>query len=179
MSKEESSRGGLLSKVVRFVRNPTVDWSALDTLAVERESQFSKEALKELMERKRRNDFVRRREFAQLRQLRQRGMQQPQRNEEHAADPSCLSELNSPGERAATLQKIDEIEAQMSQQWWRGSARAARPCPTDGGRRLEDIAAARRHDGACLCAHRGCQPAASACGIFRGFWVARCSAAAT
>lgn len=127
MSKEESSRGGLLSKVVRFVRNPTVDWSALDTLAVERESQFSKEALKELMERKRRNDFVRRREFAQLRQLRQRGMQQPQRNEEHAADPSCLSELNSPGERAATLQKIDEIEAQMSQQWWKGSARAARP----------------------------------------------------
>lgn len=127
MSKEESSRGGLLSKVVRFVRNPTVDWSALDTLAVERESQFSKEALKELMERKRRNDFVRRREFAQLRQLRQRGVQQPQRNEEPAADPSCLSELNSPGERAATLQKIDEIEAQMSQQWWKGAPRPARP----------------------------------------------------
>ncbi len=127
MSKEESSRGGLLSKVVRFVRNPTVEWSALDTLEVERESQFSKEALKELMERKRRNDFVRRREFAQLRQLRQRGVQQAQRSEEPAADPSCLSELNSPGERAATLQKIDEIEAQMSQQWWKGSARAARP----------------------------------------------------
>lgn len=127
MSKEESSRGGLLSKVVRFVRNPTVDWSALDTLEVERESQFSKEALKELMERKRRNDFVRRREFAQLRQLRQRGVHQPQRNDEPAAEPSCLSELNSPGERAATLQKIDEIEAQMSQQWWKGAARAARP----------------------------------------------------
>lgn len=126
MSKGESSRGGLLSKVVRFVRNPTVEWSALDTLETERESQFSKEALKELMERKRRNDFVRRREFAQLRQLRQRGVQQAQRNEEPAADPSYLSELNSPGERAATLQKIDEIEAQMSQQWWKGAPRPLR-----------------------------------------------------
>lgn len=128
MSKGESSREGLLSKVVRFVRNPTVDWSALDTLETERESQFSKEALKELMERKRRNDFVRRREFAQLRQLRQRSVQPLQRNEESAVEPSSyLSDLNSPGERAATLQKIDEIEAQMSQQWWKGSARAARP----------------------------------------------------
>ena len=32
MSKEESTPGGLLSKVVRFVKNPTVNWTELDSL---------------------------------------------------------------------------------------------------------------------------------------------------
>ena len=119
MSKEESSRGGLLSKVVRFVRNPTVPWSELDALENEHAGDYSKQALKELLERKRRNDFVRRREFAQLRQLRQRDAKQQQRSEEQATAPSFHGEPHSPGERAVTLQKIDEIEAQMSQQWWK------------------------------------------------------------
>src|SRR5258708_18368448 len=80
MAKEESSKsGGLLSKVVRFVRHPTVNWSDLDGLDGEQESQYSKQALKEMIERKRRNDFVRKREFDQLRRLRQAELQQASR----------------------------------------------------------------------------------------------------
>ena len=121
MSKEESSPGGLLSKVVRFVRNPTVNWTELDTLESDRESQYSKQMLKEMIERKRRNDFVRRREFDQLRKLRQRDALSGQRTADPAARPSFFqSSLTSPGERAVTIKKIDEIEAQMSMQWWRG-----------------------------------------------------------
>jgi hypothetical protein len=72
MVKEENKSGGLLSKVVRFVRHPTVNWSDLENLNQEsEESQYSKQALKEMLERKRQNDFVRKREFDQLRKLRQ------------------------------------------------------------------------------------------------------------
>lgn len=47
MSKEETPpAGGLLSKTVRFVRNPTVQWTELDSLTEDRESQYSKQMLK-------------------------------------------------------------------------------------------------------------------------------------
>jgi hypothetical protein len=124
MSKEASSGGGgLLSKVARFVRNPTTDWGESGSSAEEREGQYSKEVLKEMIERKRRNDYVRRHEFAQLRKLRQRGALPEPHLEEEAAHPSSFfhtSSATSPGERAETLKKIDEIEAQMAQQWWKG-----------------------------------------------------------
>ena len=121
MSKEESSPGGLLSKVVRFVRNPTVNWTELDTLESDRESQYSKQMLKEMIERKRRNDFVRKREFDQLRKLRQRDALVGQRVEDPVGRASFFqSSLTSPDDRAVTIKKIDEIEAQLSMQWWRG-----------------------------------------------------------
>ena len=121
MSKEETPpAGGLLSKTVRFVRNPTVQWTELDSLTEDRESQYSKQMLKEMIERKRRNDFVRRREFDQLRKLRQREVLQGHRTEDASNRPSFFQgSMASPDERAVTLKKIDEIEAQMSQQWWK------------------------------------------------------------
>lgn len=121
MSKDETTPGGLLSKMVKFVRNPTVNWSDLDTLEADRDSQYSKQMLKDLLERKRRNDFVRKREFDQLRKLRQLGAQQGRGLEDALAPASQFSSsLNAPDGRADTLKKIDEIEAQMSQQWWKG-----------------------------------------------------------
>lgn len=121
MSKEESSPGGLLSKVVRFVRNPTVNWTDLDTIETDRESQYSKQMLKEMLERKRRNDFVRKREFDYLRKLRQRDALAGHRVEDPAVRPSFFqSSLTLPDDRAGTIKKIDEIEAQMSMQWWKG-----------------------------------------------------------
>ena len=121
MSKEESTPGGLLSKVVRFVKNPTVNWTELDSLQDDRESQYSKQMLKEMIERKRRNDFVRKREFDQLRKLRQRDALVGQRVEDPVGRASFFqSSLTSPDDRAVTIKKIDEIEAQMSMQWWRG-----------------------------------------------------------
>jgi hypothetical protein len=128
MSKEETARAGLLSKVVRFVRNPTVNWTELDSIPADRESRYSKQMLKEMIERKRRNDFVRRREFDQLRKLRQREALQGHGADEAVGRPSFFqSSMASPDERAVTLKKIDVIEAQMSQQWWRGKQAADAP----------------------------------------------------
>ena len=110
---------GLLSKMAKFVRNPTTNWADLDSHQPEGESGYSKQALKEMIERKRQNDFVRRREFDQLRKLRSRD---PTSGEDPAGRPSFFqsSIASNTGERAVTLKKIDEIEAQMSKQWWNG-----------------------------------------------------------
>src|SRR5450830_364387 len=112
---------GLLSKMARFVRNPTKDWSDLDKPEpdTEQENEYGKAALKEMIERKRQNDFVRRREFDHLRKIRRNG---PVLNPELASRPSFFqtSSISNLDERATTLKKIDEIEAQMSKQWWKG-----------------------------------------------------------
>ena len=117
MSKDDSN-GGFLSKVVKFVRHPTTSWSDLDTRSADRESEYSKAALKEMIERKRRNDFVRKREFDMLRKIRSR---EATGDGGQGVRPSFFqSSLPSkPDDRAMTLKKIDEIEAQMSMQWWK------------------------------------------------------------
>ena len=119
MSKDDSA-SGLLSKLVKFVRNPTTSWTELDSVQTDKDDLVSKQLLKEMIERKRRNDFVRRREFDMLRKLRKlealAGAVQTQ-----DAKPSFFqsSQAPRPDERAGTLKKIDEIEAQMSMQWWK------------------------------------------------------------
>ena len=118
MAKEETGR--LLSKVAKFVRNPLKDWSELDaddssTL----ENGYSREMLKEMIERRQRNDFVRRREFDMLRKLRQR---EAAGGGDAAGTASSFNVSSTSGKsdgRALTLKKIDEIEEQMSQQWWK------------------------------------------------------------
>jgi ABC-type transporter Mla MlaB component len=115
-TKDEGS--GLLSKVVKFVRNPTTNWADLDQPESDRESSYSKQMLKEMIERKRRNDFVRKREFDMLRKMRRSEVMAGQ---DPAARPSFFqsSMPSKPDDRATTLKKIDEIEAQMSMQWWK------------------------------------------------------------
>ncbi len=114
---------GLLSKVAMFVRNPTKDWSELDQPQDSDSSGYDKLALKAMIERKRQNDFVRKREFDQLRKLRNR-------------DPGAMANMGRPsffqnslpsdlGGRAVTIKKIDEIEAQMSRQWWKAKSGGA------------------------------------------------------
>src|SRR6478672_3155670 len=114
--KEENT--GLLSKVVKFVKNPTTNWADLDQQESDRESSYSKQMLKEMIERKRRNDFVRKREFDMLRKLRRSEVIAGQ---DLGARPSFFqsSMPSKPDDRATTLKKIDEIEAQMSMQWWK------------------------------------------------------------
>jgi ABC-type transporter Mla MlaB component len=116
MAKDENA--GLLSKVVKFVRNPTTNWSDLDQQESDRESNYSKQMLKEMIERKRRNDFVRKREFDMLRKMRRR---EAMAGQDPTARPSFFqsSMPSKPDDRAMTLKKIDEIEAQMSMQWWK------------------------------------------------------------
>jgi ABC-type transporter Mla MlaB component len=103
---------------VKFVKNPTTNWADLDAQESDRESSYSKQMLKEMIERKRRNDFVRKREFDMLRKMRRSEVMAGQ---DPAARPSFFqsSMPSKPDDRATTLKKIDEIEAQMSMQWWK------------------------------------------------------------
>ena len=62
MSKDSGQGSGLLSKMVKFVKSPTTHWSDLDRPEGKGGATESRLALKEMIERKRRNDFVRNRE---------------------------------------------------------------------------------------------------------------------
>jgi len=133
MAKDETS-GRLLSKVAKFVRNPLKDWSELDAQdsSGSAEHGYSREMLKEMIERRQRNDFVRRREFDMLRKLRRR---EAAGARDGAAHPSSFqhSSADKSDERALTLKKIDEIEQQMSQQWWKGTGAAPDPATGAAG----------------------------------------------
>ena len=112
-SKEGES---FFRKVVKFVSNPTTEWSEIATRQDEgRDTEIEKSELKAMVERKRRNDFVRKREFDMLRKMRR---SEAMSGQDPAARPSFFqSSLPSkPDDRAMTLKKIDEIEAQMSMQ---------------------------------------------------------------
>jgi len=115
---KENTAPGLLSKMVKFVRNPATSWSELDVKETDRDEVVSKLLLKEMIERKRRNDFVRKREFDMLRKMRKR---EAMVGQDPGARPSFFhsSMPSKPDDRANTLKKIDEIEAQMSMQWWK------------------------------------------------------------
>ena len=141
MSTKENNPG-LLSKVAKFVRNPMTNWTDLDKQDPEPDNGYSKQALKEMIERKRQNDFVRKREFDQLRKLRSRDPSGG--NPDLAGRPSYFQSSlpSNPDERKMTIKKIDEIEAQMSHQWWQGKnagvqapAGAASPAETSGNSR--------------------------------------------
>src|SRR6478735_12530957 len=117
MASKDDSAPGLLSRVVRFVKNPSTTWGDVEQES-DRESSYSKQMLKEMIERKRRNDFVRKHEFDMLRKMRRSEVMAGQ---DPAARPSFFqsSMPSKPDDRATTLKKIDEIEAQMSMQWWK------------------------------------------------------------
>mgnify|MGYP000205628008 CR=1 FL=1 len=117
MAKDDTTPG-LLSKMVKFVRNPATSWTELDSKETDRDEVVSKLLLKEMIERKRRNDFVRKREFDMLRKMRKR---EAMVGQDPGGRPSFFqSSMHSrPDDRAKTIKKIDEIEAQMSMQWWK------------------------------------------------------------
>lgn len=113
MSKES---GSFLRKVARFVANPTTDWSDLDAPPSDAgESDYAKTEIKAMIERKRRNDFVRKRELDMLRKIRREGL-----NPDAALAMGGASNLDpesrpQSGARSdiAVKAKIDEIELQM------------------------------------------------------------------
>lgn len=119
MSKDETAPG-LLSKLVKFVRNPATNWTELDTLSGNKDDSVGKQQLNEMIERKRRNDFVRKREFDMLRKLRKLEVLADAAPGLGGQPSFFQSSLTShTDDRATTLRKIDEIEAQMSMQWWK------------------------------------------------------------
>jgi anti-anti-sigma regulatory factor len=123
MATKEPAKTGLLAKVVRFVANPTTNWEALDAQSTMSQSQdprqADRDAMKALIEIKRRNDFVRQREFNMLRKIRQKESGQKASAQAEAKPSFFHSSLPSKNDaKSNTLKKINEIEAQMSMQWW-------------------------------------------------------------
>jgi ABC-type transporter Mla MlaB component len=140
MSKEDKG-SGLLSKLVRFVRNPGGSWAQDESVQAEKDDAVNKQLLKEMMERKRRNDFVRKREFDILRKIRKLEALEGQGREHDPGRPSFFqSSMLSPDDRASTLKKIDEIEAQMSMQWWKGKDQGASGQEAGAGNTLNPAA---------------------------------------
>ena len=103
------------SKLTKFLAHPTMDWSSLDDVGVSTEGGYDKQAIKKMIERKRKNDLIRRKEFDKLRSREGRGVGVMAR-----VSVSASSLVTDQGGREVTLKKIDEIEAQMSKQWWKG-----------------------------------------------------------
>lgn len=67
---------------------------------------------------------IRKREFDKLRALRQNEMFDADRPKQRFFHTSMLTDLS---EKTSTIKKIDEIEAQMSMQWWKTERLDNRP----------------------------------------------------
>ena len=107
-----------LRKVVRFVANPTTDWADLTARTDEvRETEYAKSELKAMIERKRRNDFVRKREFDVLRKVRREGLSTEQLaalgGSSRIDDSEGRLQENGAKADSGVKAKIDEIEQQM------------------------------------------------------------------
>jgi hypothetical protein len=105
-------------KVVKFVANPTTEWAEISTPVEEaRETEYAKGELKAMIERKRRNDFVRKREFDMLRKVRREGLTSEQLAALGGSSRIDDSEakIGDSGARpdSGVKAKIDEIEQQM------------------------------------------------------------------
>jgi hypothetical protein len=115
---EQEKNESFYRKVVRFVVNPATHWSDLGARQEEtKELEHEKSELKAMIERKRRNDFVRKREFDMLRKVRREGLSPEQLSA--LGSSSRLDDAESRSSEAALPRadsvkaKIDEIEQQM------------------------------------------------------------------
>jgi hypothetical protein len=120
MSTEAPKDGeSFFRKVVRFVANPATDWADLNSRhdGDGRELDLEKSELKAMIERKKRNDFVRKREFDMLRKVRREGLSPDQLAAiagTSRIDSESKNEGNLPRQPdSAVKAKIDEIEQQM------------------------------------------------------------------
>ncbi len=114
MAENES----FFKKVVRFVANPATEWNDLSTRPEDnKELELEKSELKAMIERKRRNDFVRKREFDMLRRVRREGLSPDQLAALGTSSRLDDSEPRSPegpfASPTGVKAKIDEIEQQM------------------------------------------------------------------
>lgn len=117
---KDPPKSGFFRKVVRFALNPTTDWADLNAAGTDsKEDDYAKSELKAMIERKRRNDFVRKREFDTLRKIRREGL-----TGEGLAGLDGLSHLDDSEVRSQdsyatrpdsddVKDKIDAIERQM------------------------------------------------------------------
>ena len=116
---DAKSGAGFFRKVARFVAHPGAEWLAVAARQGDR-SQHERSERQAMVERKRRNDFVRKREFDTLRRLRRDGLSPEQLAALGGSSKNADSELRttepSAGTRAeaGVKAKIDAIEQQMA-----------------------------------------------------------------
>jgi hypothetical protein len=116
---ESKDSDSFFRKVVRFVSNPATDWADLGTKQDDtRELDLEKSELKAMVERKRRNDFVRKREFDMLRKVRREGLSPEQLaalgGSSRLDDSEARQSENAIARPEGGVKaKIDEIEQQM------------------------------------------------------------------
>jgi hypothetical protein len=109
---------GFFRKVARFVANPTTDWAEINSRQDDPEGDQAKAELRAMVDRKRRNDFVRKRELDMLRRIRREGLTPEQlailgSSNSRLDEVERISELNSKIDLGVKA-KIDEIEQQMA-----------------------------------------------------------------
>lgn len=113
MSDDPKAPPGFLRKVARFVANPTTDWAELSAPPEDgAESEYAKSEIKAMIERKRRNDFVRKREFDMLRKIRRDGVSGGELIGSSNLDSESRVTDNAKPDREVKA-KIDAIEQQM------------------------------------------------------------------
>ncbi len=127
MAEQPKDGPSFFRKMVKFVANPGTEWTDLASRSdLAREAETAKSELKSMIERKRRNDFVRKRELDMLRQVRREGLTGDQlaalagnsRNDDSEVRASDGAKPDS-GVKA----KIDQIEQQMVGDGYSGSPR--------------------------------------------------------
>ncbi|ALT78446.1 hypothetical protein [Paucibacter sp. KCTC 42545] len=106
-----------LRKVARFVANPTTDWAEINSRQDDPEADLAKAELRAMVDRKRRNDFVRKRELDMLRRIRREGLS-PEQLAALGAASSRIDEMERGSEVNSRIDlgvkaKIDRIEQQM------------------------------------------------------------------
>ncbi len=152
-------------KVVKFVANPATEWSDLGPSTTgARETEFAKSELKAMIERKRRNDFVRKREFDMLRKVRREGLTSEQLaalgGSSRLDDSEARMQETGARPDSGVKAKIDEIEQQMVGDNYPGAQRRApefynaptQPAPMDS------LAARRTAPGALAGPHVATEP---------------------
>ncbi|WP_423597657.1 hypothetical protein [Roseateles sp. MS654] len=121
-SKDSTNKDGesFFRKVARFVANPTTDWAEINSRQDDPEADAAKAELRAMVERKRRNDFVRKRELDMLRKIRREGLTPEQLAALGSHATSGIDELGRNSEiqgarrdEASVKAKIDQIEQQM------------------------------------------------------------------
>jgi anti-anti-sigma regulatory factor len=146
MIKNSHVSRSLLSETEKIRPHPTAQWNEPDNAEPAQAQAISSQALRDMIERKRHNDAIRKREFEMLRKLRQgeaAGRSGSGPPPAHSFFNSSMPSRNKG--RAGTLEKINEIEAEMAMQWWNtksGSA-AAPQVQRSGSFAASDTAAQR------------------------------------
>jgi hypothetical protein len=138
---EPKDNESFFRKVVKFVSNPATDWAEIGSHQGEvSDADLEKSELKAMVERKRRNDFVRKREFDVLRRLRREGLSPEQLaalgGSSRIDDSEARMSESSLRQDTQVKAKIDAIEQQMVGEGFRHtssrrSAAAQSSAPTE------------------------------------------------